>query len=322
MPRYVLGRFFQAFPLLLGVVTIVFVLIHLAPGDPVLALVGDFPAPEEYVRKVREEFGLDRPLIEQYVRYVGNLARGEFGYSFVQRRPVLQVIGERAAATALLTGTALVVATLLGVGLGLIAARRPSTVLDATVSGAAVVGFSVPVFWIGQLLILLFAVTLGWLPAQGMVSLRVGPTGWDRVLDVASHLVLPATALALRLVAMTTRLTRASLLEVLGQEFIRTAEAKGAGPRRVLGRHALPNALLPLVTFVGYNLGFLLAGSALIETVFGWPGVGRLLYDSVFTRDYPVLLGIFLTVSLSVVLANLLTDLLYAYLDPRIRHAR
>lgn len=322
MPRYVLGRFFQAFPLLLGVVTIVFVLIHLAPGDPVLALVGDFPAPEEYVRKVREEFGLDRPLIEQYVRYVGNLARGEFGYSFVQRRPVLQVIGERAAATALLTGTALVVATLLGVGLGLIAARRPSTVLDATVSGAAVVGFSVPVFWVGQLLILLFAVTLGWLPAQGMVSLRVGPTGWDRVLDVASHLVLPATALALRLVAMTTRLTRASLLEVLGQEFIRTAEAKGAGPRRVLGRHALPNALLPLVTFVGYNLGFLLAGSALIETVFGWPGVGRLLYDSVFTRDYPVLLGIFLTVSLSVVLANLLTDLLYAYLDPRIRHAR
>jgi peptide/nickel transport system permease protein len=322
MPRYVLGRFFQAFPLLLGVVTIVFVLIHLAPGDPVLALVGDFPAPEEYVRKVREEFGLDRPLIEQYVRYVGNLARGEFGYSFVQRRPVLQVIGERAAATGLLTGTALVVATLLGVGLGLIAARRPSTVLDATVSGAAVVGFSVPVFWVGQLLILLFAVTLGWLPAQGMVSLRVGPTGWDRVLDVASHLVLPATALALRLVAMTTRLTRASLLEVLGQEFIRTAEAKGAGPRRVLGRHALPNALLPLVTFVGYNLGFLLAGSALIETVFGWPGVGRLLYDSVFTRDYPVLLGIFLMVSLSVVLANLLTDLLYAYLDPRIRHAR
>lgn len=322
MPRYVLGRFFQAFPLLLGVVTIVFVLIHLAPGDPVLALVGDFPAPEEYVRKVREEFGLDRPLIEQYVRYVGNLARGEFGYSFVQRRPVLQVIGERAAATGLLTGTALVVATLLGVGLGLIAARRPSTVLDATVSGAAVIGFSVPVFWVGQLLILLFAVTLGWLPAQGMVSLRVGPTGWDRVLDVASHLVLPATALALRLVAMTTRLTRASLLEVLGQEFIRTAEAKGAGPRRVLGRHALPNALLPLVTFVGYNLGFLLAGSALIETVFGWPGVGRLLYDSVFTRDYPVLLGIFLTVSLSVVLANLLTDLLYAYLDPRIRHAR
>lgn len=322
MLRYVLGRFFQAFPLLLGVVTIVFVLIHLAPGDPVLALVGDFPAPEEYVRKVREEFGLDRPLIEQYVRYVGNLARGEFGYSFVQRRPVLQVIGERAAATGLLTGTALVVATLLGVGLGLIAARRPSTVLDATVSGAAVVGFSVPVFWVGQLLILLFAVTLGWLPAQGMVSLRVGPTGWDRVLDVASHLVLPATALALRLVAMTTRLTRASLLEVLGQEFIRTAEAKGAGPRRVLGRHALPNALLPLVTFVGYNLGFLLAGSALIETVFGWPGVGRLLYDSVFTRDYPVLLGIFLMVSLSVVLANLLTDLLYAYLDPRIRHAR
>lgn len=322
MTQYVLGRVLQAVPLVLGVVTLVFVLIHAAPGDPVLALVGDFPAPEEYVRKVRAEFGLDRPLPAQYLRYVANLARGELGFSFVQRRAVLQVIGERAAATALLTGTALVVATLAGIALGVVAARRPFSWTDGGVSAGALAGFSVPVFWLGQLLILLFAVTLGWLPAQGMVSLRVGPTGWDRVVDVAIHLILPAAALALRLVAITTRLTRASLLEVLGHEFIRTAQAKGVPPVRVLVRHALPNALLPVVTFVGYQLGFILAGSALVETVFGWPGLGRLLYDSVFTRDYPVLLGIFLIVSVTVVAANLLTDLLHAYLDPRVRHAR
>jgi len=211
---------------------------------------------------------------------------------------------------------------LVSLGLGVLAARRPFAWVDGGVSGGALIGFSVPVFWLGQLLILLFAVTLGWLPAQGMVSLRAAPGGWERVLDVGAHLVLPAGALTLRILAMTTRLTRASLLEVLGREFIRTAQAKGAGARRVLFRHALPNALLPVVTFVGYQLGFILAGSALVETVFGWPGLGRLLYDSVFTRDYPVLLGIFLTVSLSVIVANLLTDLLYGHLDPRIRHAR
>jgi peptide/nickel transport system permease protein len=319
MLKYVLGRLVRAVPALLGIITLIFILIHATPGDPVLALVGDFPAPEEYVRAMRAEFGLDRPLIEQYFTYLTAVARGDLGYSFFHRRSVLQVIGERMGATALLTGTALLVATLAGVGLGALAARRPFSPIDWGISGNALVGFSIPVFWLGQLLILVIAVRLGWLPAQGMVSLRLELAGWDRVRDVASHLVLPASALALRLIAMTTRLTRAALLEVLGRDFIRTALAKGASGRRVLFRHALPNALLPVVTFVGYNLGSILAGSALIETVFGWPGLGRLLYDSVFTRDYPVLLGIFLTVSVSVVVANLLTDLAYGYLDPRIR---
>lgn len=320
MTQYLITRILQAIPLILSVVTVVFVLIHFAPGDPVLALVGDFPAPDEYVQKVRSEFGLDRPLVEQYLRYVATLVRGELGYSFVQRRPVLTVIGERAAATALLTGTALVFAVLAGVAFGVLAARRPFSWVDTSVSAVALLGFSVPVFWLGQLLILAFAVTLGWLPAQGMVSLRSGAAGSEWFLDVVAHLVLPAGALALRFLAMTTRLTRASLLEVLAREFIRTAEAKGVSGSRMLFVHALPNALLPVVTFVGYQLGFVLAGSALIETVFGWPGLGRLLYDSVFTRDYPVLLGIFLTISISVVLTNLLTDILYGYLDPRIRH--
>lgn len=319
MGRYVLGRVLQVPALVLAIVAIIFTIVHLAPGDPVQALVGDFPAPDDYVRQVRKEFGLDRPLIVQFGRYVGALARGDLGFSFVYRKPVLVLIGERAAATALLTLTALALASVLGVALGVLAARRPFSALDGVVSGGAVVGFSVPAFWLGQLLILGFAVSLGWLPAQGMESVRERYEGWARVEDVAAHLLLPALALSLRFLGMTARLARSSMLEVLGRDYIRSAQAKGAGELRVLVGHALPNAVLPLITLVGYNLGFVLAGSALVETVFGWPGMGRLLYDSVFARDSPVLLGIMITVSLSVVAANLLTDLLYAYADPRIR---
>ena len=319
MARYVAVRLLQIPAVLFGLVTVIWLVVRLAPGDPVLALVGDFPAPEEYVRKVRAEFGLDRSLPEQFVRYVAAVATGDLGFSFVFRRPVLGLVLERATATALLTVSALGLASIAGGALGLVAARRPFSVLDALISGGSVVGFSIPVFWLGQLLILLFAVTLGWLPAQGMVSLRASPEGWDRVLDVARHLVLPAAALSLRFLAMTARLARASTLEVLGRDYVRTAQAKGASEARVLFRHALPNAILPVLTLVGYNFGFVLAGSALIETVFGWPGMGRLLYDSVFARDFPVLLGIMIVVSLTVVLANLATDLLYAYFDPRIR---
>lgn len=319
MWRYVLGRLLQVPPLVLAIAVVLFTIIHLAPGDPVQALVGDFPAPDEYVRQVREEFGLDRPLIVQFGRYVGALARGDLGFSFVYRKPVVTLIAERAGATALLTLTALAFASTLGVALGVLAARRPFSALDSLVSGGSVVGFSVPVFWLGQLLILIFAVVLGWLPAQGMESVRERYEGLARVGDVALHLLLPAFALSLRFLGMTARLARSSMLEVLGRDYIRSAQAKGAGEVRVLVRHALPNAVLPVLTLVGYNLGFVLAGSALVETVFGWPGMGRLLYDSVFARDSPVLLGIMVTVSVTVVAANLLTDLLYAYVDPRLR---
>ena len=320
MARYALVRLLQIPPVLLGLVTVIWLVVKLAPGDPVLALVGDFPAPDEYVKRIREEFGLDRSLPEQFLRYVTAVARGDLGFSFVFRRPVLGLVLERAAATALLTVTALLFASLAGVAVGVLSARRPFSWVDGLISGGSVVGFSVPVFWLGQLLILLFAVTLGWLPAQGMVSVRENPEGWARVRDVALHLVLPAAALSLRSLAMTARLARASMLEVLGRDYIRTAQAKGASGLRVLIGHALPNAVLPVLTLVGYNLGFVLAGSALVETVFGWPGMGRLLYDSVFARDFPVLLGIMIVVSLTVVLANLATDLLYAYFDPRIRY--
>lgn len=320
MARYVLVRLLQIPPVLFGLVTVIWLVVRLAPGDPVLALVGDFPAPDEYVKRVREEFGLDRSLPEQFLRYAMALATGDLGYSFVFRRPVLGLVLERAGATALLTVTALGFASIAGVALGILGARRPFSVVDGLVSGGSVLGFSVPVFWLGQLLILLFAVTLGWLPAQGMVSVRESSEGWARIRDIALHLILPAAALSLRFLAMTARLARASMLEVLGRDYVRTAQAKGASGLRVLLRHALPNAALPVLTLVGYNLGFVLAGSALVETVFGWPGMGRLLYDSVFARDFPVLLGIMIVVSLTVVLANLATDLLYACFDPRIRY--
>jgi peptide/nickel transport system permease protein len=321
MWRYVAWRVAQVPPLILAIAALLFAIIHLAPGDPVQALVGDFPAPEEYVRKVREDFGLDRPLIVQFGRYLGALARGDLGFSFVYRKPVAALILERAGATALLTLTAIGFASVVGVVLGVVAARRPFSLVDAVVSGGSVVGFSIPVFWLAQLLILLFAVVLGWLPAQGMTSVREQYEGWAHVQDVAAHLLLPAFALSLRFVGMTARLARSSMLEVLGRDYVRTAQAKGVGDVRVLLGHALPNALLPVVTLIGYNLGFVLAGSALVETVFGWPGMGRLLYDSVFARDAPVLLGIMVTVSLTVVTANLVTDLLYAYIDPRISRA-
>lgn len=320
MFRYVVGRIGQAIPLLLGVVVINFLIIHLAPGDPVQALVGDFPAPEEYVRQVRADFGLDKPLWQQLLIYLGRLGQGDLGFSFANRQSVVRVVGERVAATALLTGTALLFATVAGVALGIFASRRPSSASDAGITALSLVGYSLPVFWLGQILIIVFAVGLGWLPAQGMVSLRTPEAGFGRIVDIAAHLTLPALALCWRFLAINSRLTRASMLETLGREYIRTAKAKGLAPRAIVFRHALPNALLPVVTLAGYNLGFLLAGSALVETVFGWPGLGRLLYDSVFARDYPVLLGIFLTVAVTVIVANLLTDLLYAFLDPRIRY--
>ncbi len=317
---YILKRVLQAIPLLLGVVVINFTIIHLAPGDPIQALVGDFPAPEEYIRQVRADFGLDRSLPEQLLTYLRNLAKGNLGYSFANRRAVLDIIGERLPATALLTLTGLGFAAVAGVFLGILSSRRPYSWLDNVASTLSLLSFSVPVFWLGQILIVVFSLWLGWLPAQGMQSLRAEHTGLARAWDVAGHLLAPAFALSARFLALNSRLTRTSMLEVLGRDYIVTARAKGLTDGQVLFRHALPNALLPIVTIIGYNFGFVLAGSALVETVFGWPGLGRLLYDSIFARDFPVLMGIFLVVAISVILANLLTDILYGYLDPRIRY--
>jgi peptide/nickel transport system permease protein len=320
LSRYILERALQAVPLLAGVIVVNFVLIHLAPGDPVQALVGDFPAPPEYVRALRREFGLDRPLPVQLVRYVAHAARGDFGYSFAQRRPVLRVILERAPATALLVATAWAAAAVLGPALGTAAALRRNSLWDHLTMVGALAGFSIPVFWLGQLLVLAFALWLGWLPAQGMEAVRQSLSGARHAGDVVRHLILPALTLCPQFLAVNARLTRTSLLDVLHKEYVSTARAKGLPERRVIVRHALRNALLPVVTILGYTLGFLLTGSALVETVFAWPGVGLLLFNSLSTRDTPVLIGIFALAALTAVLANLATDLVYASLDPRVRY--
>ncbi len=322
MARYIARRLVEAVPLLLAVVVVNFMIIQLAPGDPVQALVGNYPAPPEYVERMRKEFGLDQPVGQQLTSYISNVARGNLGFSFANRRPVKDLILERALNTMILTVSALAFAALAGVLLGISAARHPRSWQDTLATSASLLGFSLPVFWLGQMLILLFAVRLGWLPAQGMTSAREELRGLSGILDVGRHLLLPALALSVRYLVSTARLTRASMLEVMGSDYITMARAKGVPARRILYVHALRNALLPVITSIGYNFGYILAGSALVETVFGWPGLGRLLYDSMTARDTPIILGIFITVAGTVVLANLLTDLAYGWLDPRIRRAQ
>lgn len=321
MIQFMVTRLLLAIPQLLGVGGAMFLIIHLVPGDPVIALVGDFPAPPEYIARIRAEFGLDQSLGERFFRYLMALVRGDLGFSFAYRTSVLHLIVERAGATILLTGTALIMGTSFGLLLGISSTRWSFSRLDNIISVISLAGFSIPVFWLGQLLIILFAVHLGWFPSTGMVSLRAPAVGWGRWMDILKHLILPASALSFGYLAITTRLTRTSMLEVLNQDYIRTARSKGVLEYRVLVRHAFPNAMLSVVTLIGYNIGLILSGSVLVETVFGWPGLGRLLYDSLFRRDYPVLMGIFLTVSTAAILANLLTDLTYAFLDPRIRYS-
>jgi peptide/nickel transport system permease protein len=322
MMGFVARRLFAAVPMLLAVIIVNFTMVHLAPGDPVQSFIGDFPAPPEYVEEIRHRLGLDRPLWEQMASYVASVATGDLGYSFAARRPVLSLIAERTVSTLTLTVTAMVFAAVLGILIGVSAARRRGSWRDNLVTSVSLLGFSIPAFWLGQLLILLFAVILGVLPAQGMTSVREEYTGLAHIADVATHLVLPALALSLRYLVSAARLTRASVIEAMSSDYILTARAKGASASRVLYAHALPNALLPVATSIGYNFGYVLAGSALVETVFGWPGLGRLLYDSMLSRDTPVILGIFLASASIAVIVNLLTDLAYGLLDPRMRRRR
>jgi peptide/nickel transport system permease protein len=296
-----------------------FAIIQLAPGDPVQVLVGDYPAPPEYVQQVRERFGLDRPVIVQLVRYAGQVLRGNLGHSFFYNEPVLDLVIGRLPATLLLMGAALVISSVAGVLLGVACGRRPGSLTDSTLLVLGLVGYSLPVFWLGQLLLMGLSIKLDWFPTQGMRSLTVGLSPVARGLDVAHHLALPALTLATRYMALNVRLTRASLVEVSGMEYLQTARAKGLAERVVIYKHALRNALLPVVTMIGLNVGHLVAGAVLTETVFAWPGLGRLIFDAILHRDYPLMLGGLLVVTVCVVVGNLLADIAYAWIDPRIR---
>ena len=322
MGGFVLRRLLHAVPLLVAVVVLNFLLIALTPGDPITLLVGDFPAPPEYIEQMRREFGLDQPVWVQMLRYLGKVLRGDFGYSFANQQPVASLILERLGATLELTMSALAFASVAGIVCGVIAARSAARsrrgLLDSAIQGAASAGYSIPDFWLGQLLILVFAIWLGWLPSQGNAPVRGSAPGFAGFVQHLSYLVLPAFALSLRYLTLIARITRAAMLEVMNADFILASRARGAGEWTVVVVHALRNAAAPVITVIGYNVGFVLAGSALIEAVFAWPGIGRLLYESISKRDYPVMLAILLMVSATVVVANLLTDIVHRLIDPRI----
>jgi len=317
--RYVGRRLLQVLPTVAGILLIGFLLLHLAPGDPVLALAGEH-GDAAYYAFMREKFGLDRSLPQQLATYVGNVLRGDLGVSYIQGRPVVDVIAERLGATLLLTASALVLSSAAGILLGLLAASRSGGPRDVTVSAGALGLYAAPVFWIAQLALLTLSLRIGLFPVQGMTRPGGAPAGLAGVLDVARHLTLPVLVLASQEIAAVTRLTRIGLIEELASDHIRTARAKGLAERFVVGTHALRRALLPVVTVIGGRVGHLLSGAVVVEVVFGWPGLGRLLLSAMQTRDSPVLLGIFLLVAFSVVIANLLTDLAYGWLDPRIAY--
>jgi peptide/nickel transport system permease protein len=315
---YLLRRLAQAAPLVLAILILTFVLIHLAPGDPIYALAGQ-SGDAAYYASMRARFGLDRPLGEQLLIYLWNAAHGDFGYSYTHSQPVLQVIGERVPATLVLMLSAFILSALLGVGLGVVAVRNYQRAPDHAITVGSLIGAALPAFWLGQVLVIVFAGGLGWFPVQGMTTARSTATGLDYLLDVLRHLVLPVATLTILQLTLITRLTRSGLLEGMAEEYVRTARAKGIPEPRVIARHVLPNALLPVVTLLGSHFGTLLTGAVLTEIIFAWPGLGRLLYDATLARDYPLLMGVFLVAAVSVILANLLTDLTYGLLDPRVR---
>ena len=315
---YALRRLLQAVPLVLVIIGINFILIHAAPGDPVDVLLGPTDASPEIIAQLRAEFGLDQPIWVQLWNYYAKVLALDFGASFRYREPVSGLIASRLPATLLLMGTALALSTLVATILGVLAAMRPYSTLDNATSFIALAGYSMPVFWLGQLLLIAFALKLDWFPAQGMVSLRAPTEGLGRILDIGYHLVLPTVTYGIYHLALLFRLTRVKMQDVLAQDFIVTARAKGMPESRVVLGHALRNALLPLVTVIGLNFGFMLAGSVLTETVFAWPGTGRLLYEAILARDYPLLMGLFTCLSTMVVVVNVITDILYALIDPRV----
>ena len=320
--RFLLARLVKMVAIVFAIIVVNFFLIHAAPGDPASVMAGQSGAADpQFVEQLRHEFGLDQPLGTQLWIYVSSVARGDLGISHRQQRTVLSLIAERLPATLLLTGVAFAFALVTGIALGAAAARRAGTWADSVITVLALGFYATPIFWVGLMLVLVFSVWLGWLPSFGMETVGAGLHGWAAAADTAQYLVLPALTLGLFYMAVYARLTRSAMLEVAGQDFIKTARAKGVGEGRILRRHILRNALLPVVTLAGIQAGQLIGGSVLVETVFAWPGIGRLAFDALLARDYQVLLGVFLTTSVLVVVFNLITDLVYLAIDPRMQAA-
>ncbi len=303
--QYVIQRLLAALVTLIGVATIVFLLLRLLPGDPARIIAGLLASPQE-VERIRVQLGLDKPLPVQYVIFMGRLFVGDLGISARTNQPVLVEVAARLPNTLKLAAVSTALATVFGVTAGVLAATRRYSLFDYLASFGSLIGISMPVYWLGLLLIIVFAVKLHWLPAAGA--------------DKPTSIIMPSLTLALFSVALVARMTRASMLEVLNQDYIRTARAKGLRERTVIFRHALQNAFIPVLTVIGLQFGALLGGAVLTESVFGWPGIGLLMVDSIFARDYPVVQGIVLVFSALFILINLIVDILYAYIDPRIHY--
>jgi len=322
MARYVVRRLLQMASLLFAISIVAFLLMHLAPGDPTAFFLDPIKAgvmsPEE-VARLRARFGLDRPLAVQYARWLGDVLAGNWGYSILSKKPVIAEIAERLPNTILLGGAAFLLALVVAIPAGVISAARQYSVFDYAVTGLALAGISVPAFWLGLMLMQLFANELGWLPAVGMHDVRQDLHGLAAAGDVGRHLVLPAVVLAVGFMASWTRYLRSSILEVFAEDYIRTARAKGLRERLVIVRHALKNSLIPMITVLGVSLPTLLGGAFVIETVFGWPGMGRLGVGAILNRDYPVIMGVTMVSAVMVVLGNFLADVAYVWADPRIR---
>ena len=314
LPAYALRRLLLAVPVLFGVSVLVFAVLHLAPGDPAAIMLGA-QATKEDVERLHRDLGLDEPLAAQYVRWISRVAHGDLGRSIPLGREVLPEVVLRFKATLLLTAGALAIAILLGLAAGIVSAVKQYTWLDRISMGVAVTGVSLPVFWTGIMLIIVFALQLQWFPSSGMSSPYGSGLG-----DVLWHLVLPAVTLGTASAAALARLTRSSVLEIIRQDYVRSARAKGLAERAVIARHVLKNAINPIITVLGLQVGFLLGGAILTETVFSWPGLGSMMVRAIQARDYPLVQGGVLLIATTFVVVNLVVDLLYAVFDPRIRY--
>jgi ABC-type dipeptide/oligopeptide/nickel transport system permease component len=300
---FIVRRLVLSIPTLLGVMIVVFLLLYVAPGDPVQDMVGE-RADAETIARLRKELHLDEPVLKQFALYAGGVARGDLGRSYITQRPISSDIRERFPKTLLLAGTAMLLASVLGITIGVLSSQNPGGWFDRLSLGFAYLGISFPVYWVGLILILIFAVTLHWLPPSGYGGIK--------------YLILPALALGSRSIAFLARVTRSAMLDVLGGDFVRTARAKGLRERSVIVRHALRNALIPIVTVLGLDFGYYLTGSILTETIFSWPGIGRYVVNAIARRDLPAINGSVLFLSVVFVLVNLITDLAYAKADPRV----
>jgi ABC-type dipeptide/oligopeptide/nickel transport system permease component len=302
---FIVRRLVLSIPTLIGVMIVVFLLLYVAPGDPVQDMVGE-RADAETIARLRKELHLDEPVLKQFTLYAGGVLKGDLGRSYITQRPIIRDIRERFPKTLLLAGTAMLLASVLGITIGVLSARNPGGWFDRLSLGFAYLGISFPVYWVGLILILIFAVTLKWLPPSGYGGIK--------------YLILPALALGSRSIAFLARVTRSAMLDVLGGDFVRTARAKGLKERAVIVRHALRNALIPIVTVLGLDFGYYLTGSILTETIFSWPGIGRYVVNAISRRDLPAINGSVLFLSVVFVLVNLLTDLAYAKADPRVAY--